>query len=92
MPYFAYCPRGIVERVERIEPDVMSDKKGTEKEALGQQFLASIYPDTEPAHFVMTHYPVGQPDPFPRGKYAGLADTWDGSIFATPEPIEPVIP
>ena len=84
MPHFAYCPNGIVNKVERIESVVMQDSDGVEQEALGQAFLASIYPDTDPAHFILTHYPVNQPDPYPRGKYAGIGDTWDGSNFIAP--------
>jgi hypothetical protein len=84
MPYFAYCPSGIVNRVERIESVVMQDDHGVEQEALGQAFLVSCYPDTDSADYVLTHYPVGQPTPYPRGKYAGIGDTWDGSNFISP--------
>jgi hypothetical protein len=84
MPHFAYCPDGIVERVERIEAAVMLDGKGKEKEELGQAFLAELYPGTDPAHYVLTHYPNSQVDPYPRGQYAAVGDLWDGSRFATP--------
>lgn len=85
MPYFAYCPNGVVQKVERIDRSVMLDD-GQESEAMGQAFLAELYPGTEPEHYVMTHYPVGQPDPYPRGCYAGLGFTWDGTTFAPPQP------
>jgi len=84
MPHFAYCPDGIVEKVERIEASVMTDDHGVEQEFLGQAFLASLYPDTVAAHFILTHYPVGQPTPYPRGKYAGIGDLWNGTEFNTP--------
>lgn len=81
MPYFAHCPGGTVQRIERIEGFVMTGPDGKESEALGQAFLADIYPGTLAADYVMTHYPVGQPDPYPRGKFAGVGDTWTGSGF-----------
>jgi hypothetical protein len=74
--------------VERIEGAVMTDPDGQEQEALGQAFLASLYPGTDPSEYVMTHYPVGQPDPYPRGKYAGLGDLWDGVEFRSPGPVD----
>jgi len=81
MPYFAYCPDGIVRKVERVQKAVMLDEDGNESEPLGQAFLAGIYPGTDPADYVLTHYPVGQPTPYPRGKYAGIGDIWDGTEF-----------
>lgn len=86
MPYFAHVLEGIVRKVERIDKSVMVDPDGNESESLGQAFLAGIYPDTDPAEYILTHYPVGQPDPYPRGQYAGIGDTWDGTRFSTPEP------
>lgn len=84
MPYFAYVQDSVVNRVERIEKYVMQDQDGNEVEALGQRYLASIYPGTIPADFIQCWYPVGQPDPYPRGKYPGGGDIWDGSVFYTP--------
>lgn len=84
MPHFAHVQEGIVRKVERIEGAVMTDADGVEKESLGQAFLAGLYPDTLPEEYVMTHYPVGQPDPYPRGKYAGIGDLWDGTDFLSP--------
>lgn len=84
MPLFAYCPGGVVSRVERIEPSMMIGPDGHENEAIGQAYLANLYPGTSPDDFHLTHYPVGQPDPFPRGKYAGVGDLWTGSEFVTP--------
>lgn len=86
MPYFAYVPDGIVLKVERIDKSVMVDDQGDENEAMGQDFLVTMYPDTDPAHYVQTFYPVGQPTPYPRGKYAGIGDLWDGTKFIAPDP------
>lgn len=84
MPHFAHIIDGIVDRVERIESVVMQDSEGVEQEALGQAFLASCYPGTDPLDFILTHYPLDQPTPYPRGKYAGQGDFWDGSNFIAP--------
>ena len=88
MPHFAYCPDNIVRKVERIEAAVMLDPDGNESEPLGQAFLASLYPGTLPDEYHLTHYPVGQPTPYPRGKYAGIGDLWTGTEFVSPTPIE----
>jgi len=88
MPYFAYCPDGIVRKVERIEAYVMLDRDGQEDEGLGQAYLAGIYPDTVPGDYHLTHYPVNQPTPYPRGKYASFGDLWTGTEFVSPTPIE----
>jgi hypothetical protein len=84
VPYFAHVVNGVVDRVERIESIVMQDGHGTEQEDIGKAFLASCYPGSDPSDFVLTYYPVGQPDPYPRGCYAGIGYTWDGSTFTPP--------
>jgi hypothetical protein len=89
MPHFAHCPENIVRKVERIKAAVMLDPDGNESEPLGQAFLASLYPDTNADDYHLTHYPVGQPDPYPRGKYAGIGDLWTGSEFVSPEQPSP---
>lgn len=86
MPHFAYAPNGVVQRVERVQSDSIHDEFGDESEAAGQAYLAALYPGSDPADFILTHYPVGQSDPYPRGKYAGPGDLWDGTSFITPEP------
>jgi hypothetical protein len=63
MPYFAFVNNSTVQRVERVDRSVMLDPDGNESEALGQAFLASLYPGTDSADYVLTHYPVGQPTP-----------------------------
>ncbi len=94
MPHFAFVVDGVVERVERIEASVMTDESGTEVESLGQNFLASLYPDTQPSDFVLTHYPVDQPNPYPRGKYASVGDAYDAEMdeFVAPVAEEPIKP
>lgn len=89
MPYFAYCPGSLVRKVERIDRSVMLDGSGNESEPLGQSFLAGLYKGTDPADYVLTHYPVNQPDPYPRGKYAGIGDIWTGTEFVSPASQEP---
>jgi hypothetical protein len=85
MPHFAHCPDGVVQKVERIESAVMTDPDGHESEPMGQAFLAGLYPGTVATEYVMTYYPVNQPTPYPRGKYAGIGDLWTGSEFVIPE-------
>lgn len=84
MPYFATVIGTTVQKVERIEGWVMQDDQGIEVEQLGAEYLARLYPGTTAANYVMTHYPVGQPDPFPRGKFAAIGDQWDGATFTDP--------
>lgn len=66
----------------------MLDNNGVEQESLGQAFLAGLH-NTDPSHHVLTHYPINQPTPFPRGKYAGFGDLWDGVEFTSPVPPDP---
>jgi hypothetical protein len=89
MPHFAHCPENIVRKVERIESAVMTDPDGQEDESMGQAYLAGLYPGTLPSEYHLTHYPVGQPDPYPRGKYAGIGDLWTGSEFVSPAEVSP---
>lgn len=84
MAHFAYVQGGIVQRVEVVNNDVLLDENGQESEAVGQEFLTSLYPGTDPADFVQTSYngnPVAGVD---RGPYAGIGYIWDGSTFAEP--------
>ena len=89
MPHFAHCPENIVRKVERIASAVMTGPDGQEDEALGQEFLAGLYPGTLASEYHMTYYQVGQPTPYPRGKYAGIGDLWTGSEFVSPEQPSP---
>ena len=93
MPHFAIVKDGTVTRVERIESAEMTNSEGQEVEGLGQTFLNSLYPDIPSGSFILTHYPVNQPTPYPRGKYACVGDYWDGSEFTKPAlTIEEVTP
>lgn len=85
MPYFAYVTEATVRRVERIERYVMQDDEGHEVEALGQEFLAALYPGTDPGDFVQCWYPSGQPTPYPRGCYPATGYGWNGSEFISVE-------
>lgn len=91
MAYFARVRDGVVSAVHRINSTVMTNEDGNESEELGREFLANLY-GTKTTEWVMTHYPVGQPTPFPRGKYAGVGDRYDEATdtFISPEPAEPV--
>lgn len=80
MPYFAHITSGYVDRVERISKDVMLNDKGEEVEELGQQYLGQLY-GVDPLEFVQCWYPVDQPDPYPRGRFPGIGDIWDGDNF-----------
>jgi hypothetical protein len=78
MAHFARIENGIVREVIVVGND------DAPTEAAGQAFIASIGLIGE---WVQTSYhnnPVGEP-PASRGKYAGIGDTWDGSVFSAPE-------
>jgi hypothetical protein len=82
MAHFALVRDGIVDQVIVVSND------DAPTEAAGQAFIASIGLTGE---WVQTSYhnnPVGEP-PASRGKYAGIGDTWDGTVFATPTSGEP---
>lgn len=52
-------------------------------EAAGQAFLASIGLAGE---WVQTSYNNNPIEGASRGKYAGIGDTWDGTVFIAPQP------
>lgn len=81
MAFFATVHDGIVTNVEVVSDEVATD------EAAGQDFLATLY-GTEPSIYVETF--LTDETPYPRGKFAGIGDTWDGTDFAYPAPIEEV--
>jgi hypothetical protein len=81
--HYARVADGIVTDVHVVDNAVITDKDGNQVEALGQAFLADLW-GGDPATYVRTHYPVDQPTPFPRGCYAGVGYTWDGTVFAPP--------
>lgn len=92
MAHFALVTDGIVQRVESVVTSVIEDDKGIPQEAIGRAFMVSLYPETTQDQWVRTFYPVGQPDPYPRGKYAGQGDLWDGVEFSSPVIPAPVAP
>ena len=65
---------GIVREIVKVDDNDAPD------EATGAAFLAAL----KGGEWVQTFYPVDQPDPYPRGQYAGLGDIWDGEKFTTP--------
>lgn len=71
-------------RVENgvVVAGVKLDDNEAPDEATGAAFLAELLG----GEWVQTFYPVDQPDPYPRGKYAGLGDLWDGEKFTDPNP------
>ena len=82
MAFFATVIDGIVTNVE-----VVSDEVST-NEAAGQEFLAALY-GTESSVYVETF--LTDETPYPRGKFAGIGDTWkpkprtkDGGTFEPP--------
>jgi hypothetical protein len=84
MAHFALVQNGVVQRVETVVTDVIRDADGVAQETVGRAFLASCHPGTQPSEWIRTHYPVNQPSPYPRGKYAGVGDVWDGTQFTAP--------
>lgn len=82
MAHFARIENGIVQQVIVVSND------DAPTEAAGRAFIASIGLAGE---WVQTSYhnnPVGEP-PASRGKYAGIGDIWDGTVFASPVSGEP---
>ena len=55
-------------------------------EIAGQEFLASLGLVGE---WVQTSYNNNSIEGASRGKYASIGDTWNGTEFVAPEPIEP---
>jgi len=84
MAHFARIQDGTVTSVVRVESAELLDGDGVEQEAIGQQFLVSVFPDTSASDWVQTSYTASM-----RGKYAGIGDLWDGVNFITSAPLEP---
>ena len=83
MAHYARVQDGIVVDVHVLANAVITNRDGQQVEALGQAFLADLW-GGDPDDYVRTHYPVDQPTPFPRGCYAGVGYTWDGTNFIPP--------
>ena len=88
MAYFAKVLDGVVVDVHTVATAVITDPDGQQVEALGQVFLSDLW-GGDPANYVRTHYPVDQPTPYPRGCFAGVGYSWDGTVFAPPAQPEP---
>ncbi len=83
MPYFARVIDGFVTDVHTLATAVITDPDGQQVEALGQAFLSGLW-GGQPSSYIRTHYPVDQPTPYPRGCFASVGYTWDGTIFLPP--------
>ena len=75
MAHFAKVVDGIVEQV------IVVSNADAPTEAAGKAFIASIGLTGE---WVQTSYNNNPIEGQDRGKYAGIGDTWDGSVFASP--------
>jgi hypothetical protein len=80
MAHFARVENGVVREVIVVSND------DAPTEAAGQAFIASIGLSGE---WVQTSYNNNPVEGASRGKYAGIGDTWDGSVFASPVSGEP---
>jgi hypothetical protein len=81
MAHFARIENGTVTEVVVVRNTVIDDGSG-EDEAVGIAFLRSLYgQDTEWVQTSYTGSPVAGED---RGPFAGLGDTWDGTVFTPP--------
>jgi len=75
MAHFARVENGVVREVIVVSND------DAPTEAAGKAFIASIGLAGE---WVQTSYNNNPVEGASRGKYAGIGDTWDGSVFASP--------
>jgi len=80
MAHFARIENGIVREVIVVGND------DAPTEAAGQAFIASIGLTGE---WVQTSYNNNPVEGASRGKYAGIGDLWDGTVFSTPTSGEP---
>ncbi len=75
MAHFARVSNGIVQQVIVVSND------DAPTEAAGQAFIASI---GLAGTWIQTSYNNNLIEGASRGKYAGIGDTWDGTVFASP--------
>ncbi len=75
MAHFAKIENGIVREVIVVGND------DAPTEAAGQAFIASI---GLAGTWIQTSYNNNPIEGASRGKYAGIGDTWDGTVFASP--------
>lgn len=82
MAHFAEIDKNnIVGNVIVIADKDTSDENGIEKEEIGIAFCKSLF--GENTNWVQTSYNANF-----RGKFAGRGDTWNGTEFITPTPVE----
>ncbi len=75
MAHFAKIENGIVREVIVVGND------DAPNENAGQAFIASI---GLTGTWIQTSYNNNPVEGASRGKYAGIGDTWDGTVFASP--------
>ena len=75
MAHFALVNNGIVANVITVSND------DAPTETAGQAFIASI---GLTGTWIQTSYHNNPIEGASRGKYAGIGDTWDGTVFASP--------
>jgi len=83
MAHFAKVENGVVQQVIVVSND------DAPTEAEGRAFIASLNLTGE---WVQTSYNNNPIEGKSRGKYAGIGDIWNGTVFVSPpapEPIEP---
>lgn len=80
MAHFAKIENGLVQQV------IVVSNENAPTEAAGQAFLESL---GLIGVWVQTSYNNNPIEGASRGKYAGIGDTWNGTEFVAPEPIEP---
>ena len=83
--HYARISDGIVIDIHLLANAVIEDDDGIQREELGQVFLANLW-GGEPSEYVRTFYPVNQPNPYPRGCYAGIGYSYDpvADVFVPP--------
>jgi hypothetical protein len=80
MAHFARVENGVVREVIVVSND------DAPTEAAGKQFIANIGLSGE---WVQTSYNNNPVEGASRGKYAGIGDLWDGTVFTSPVSGEP---
>ena len=79
MAHFAKVENGVVQQVIVVSND------DAPTEVAGQKFIASLGLVGE---WVQTSYSNNPIEGASRHKYAGIGDTWNGTVFIAPQPFE----
>jgi hypothetical protein len=77
MAHFAKVENGVVQQVIVVSND------DAPTEAEGKAFIASL---NIAGDWVQTSYNNNPIEGVSRGKYAGIGDTWNGTLFIAPQP------